>query len=78
MVTLELLEPIFHQVFDDESIRLRRETTVDDIEAWDSLTHMNLVIAIELNYKIKFALAELQKLKNVGEMLDLINRKCSN
>lgn len=78
MVTLELLEPIFHQVFDDESIRLRRETTVDDIEAWDSLTHMNLVIAIELNYKIKFALGELQKLKNVGEMLDLINRKCSN
>lgn len=75
MITLEILEPIFREVFDDESVILRRETTADDIEEWDSLTHMNLVIALELRFKIKFALGELQKLKNVGEMLDLINRK---
>jgi len=75
MINLEQLEPIFRQVFDDEAITLQRETTSDDIEEWDSLTHMNLVVALELRFKIKFALGELQKLKNVGEMLDLINRK---
>ena len=75
MLTLEELEPIFRQVFDDEAIILQRETTSDDIDEWDSLTHMNLVVALELHFKIKFALGELQKLRNVGEMLDLINRK---
>ena len=75
MITLGQLEPIFREVFDDSSIVLSRETTSDDVEDWDSLTHMNLVVAMELKFKIKFALGELQKLKNVGEMLDLINRK---
>jgi len=75
MITLDNLEPVFREVFDDGSIILSRETTADDIEEWDSLTHMNLVIALELKFKIKFALGELQKLKNVGEMLDMINRK---
>jgi acyl carrier protein len=75
MITLDTLTPIFREVFDDETVELTRSTTADDIEAWDSLTHMNLVIALELGFKIKFALGELQILKNVGEMLDLINKK---
>jgi len=75
MTNLEMLEPVFRQVFDDEAIVLSRATTADDIEEWDSLTHMNLVIALELRFKIKFALGELQQLKNVGDMLDLINKK---
>ncbi|HEX9080614.1 MAG TPA: acyl carrier protein [Desulfuromonadaceae bacterium] len=75
MITLEMLEPIFREVFDDEGISLRRDTTADDIEEWDSLTHMNLVTALELRFRVRFALGEMQKLKNVGEMLDLINRK---
>jgi len=75
VTNLNELEPIFRKVFDDDSILLQRETTSDDIEEWDSLTHMNLVVALELSFKIKFALGELQKLRNVGEMLDLINRK---
>jgi len=75
MVTLEHLEPIFRLVFDDETIVLSSKTTADDINSWDSLSHMNLVTAVELKFQIKFALGELQKLKNVGDMLDLINRK---
>lgn len=78
MITLEQLEPVFQQVFDDSSITLQRTTTANDIEEWDSLTHMNLVIAMEVRFKVKFALGELQKLKNVGEMLDLINKKIGN
>lgn len=75
MVTLDMLNPLFREVFDDAAITLQHATTADDIEAWDSLTHMNLVIALELAFKIKFALGELQQLKNVGDMLDLINKK---
>lgn len=75
MITIETLEPVFREVFYDSTITLRRETTADDIDDWDSLTHMNLVIALELKFKIKFALGELQQLKNLGGMLDLINRK---
>ena len=77
MITLESLEPVFRTVFDDPAITLTRSMTANDIEEWDSLSHMNLVIAVELTYKIKFALGELQILKNVGDMLDLINKKSS-
>ena len=75
MISLEELTPVFRQVFDDNSISLTRNSTADDIDDWDSLTHMNLVIAVELRFKVKFALGELQTLKNVGDMLDLINKK---
>ena len=75
MTTLELLTPIFRQVFDDESIVLTRETTADDIEAWDSLSHINLVAAVEMSFKVRFALGELQSLKNVGHLVDLIDKK---
>jgi acyl carrier protein len=75
MDTLALITPIFHQVFEDDSIVLKRDTTADDIDAWDSLSHINLVIAIEMKFNIRFALGELQALKNVGEMVDLIDKK---
>ena len=73
--SLAELGAVFKQVFDDDSIELTRETTADDIDDWDSLTHMNLVIALELKFKIKFALGELQRMKNVGDLLDLVTRK---
>lgn len=75
MVTLDMLEPFFREVFDDDTISLRRETTSNDIDAWDSLTHMNLVMVIETNFKVRFALGELHQLRNVGDMLNLINKK---
>lgn len=77
MLTIDMLEPVFHEVFDDNSITLSPSTTANDIDDWDSLTHMNLVIALELRFKIKFALGELQSLKNVGDMLNMINKKLS-
>lgn len=75
MTILEQLTPIFRQVFDDETIVLSRETTADDIDGWDSLSHMNLVVAVELAFKVRFALGELQGLKNVGHLADLVDRK---
>ncbi len=75
MNTMDTLNDIFRQVFDDSSIVIKRETTADDIDEWDSLSHINLVIAVETKFGIKFALGELQALKNVGEMVDLIEKK---
>jgi acyl carrier protein len=72
---LEKLQEIFVDVLDDEDITLSFETTADDIEDWDSLSHINLVVSIEKEYGMKFALGELQDLKNVGDMCSLVLSK---
>jgi acyl carrier protein len=69
------LQEVFRDVFDDASIQLFREMTAKDIEDWDSLTHINLVVASEKEFAVKFNLAEIKALKNVGEFIDLIERK---
>ncbi len=66
------LNQIFQDVFDDESITVQDATTADDIEDWDSLEHINLVVAIEKEFDIKFNMGDVSKMKNVGEMADLI------
>jgi acyl carrier protein len=75
MEIMEILNGIFREVFDDGGLIIKRETTADDIDDWDSLSHLNLVIAVEMKFGVKFALGELQSLKNVGDMADLIDRK---
>ncbi|MBF0467002.1 MAG: acyl carrier protein [Nitrospirae bacterium] len=75
MTTIDGVQPIFRDIFDDGSLIITRQTSANDIEEWDSLNHINLVVAIEKFYDIKFALGEIQSLKNVGEMADLIDEK---
>ncbi len=75
MSILDDLTPVFRKVFDDDTITLTVNTTADDIDGWDSLSHMNLVVALEMKYKIRFALGELQRLKNVGQLAELIDKK---
>lgn len=75
METMEILNGIFREVFDDNTLVIKRETTADDIDDWDSLSHLNLVIAVEMKFGVKFALGELQTLKNVGDMADLVEKK---
>jgi acyl carrier protein len=69
------IQPIFRDVLDLPDLQLTRQSNASNVEGWDSLAHVNLVMAIEKRYKIKMALGELQDLKNVGEMADLIVRK---
>lgn len=66
------LDEVFEEVFDDESIHVTDATTADDIEDWDSLEHINLVVAIENRFGIKFNMSEVTSMKNVGEMVDII------
>ena len=66
------LDEVFQDVFDDEDIHVNENTTADDIEDWDSLEHINLVVAIENHFNMKFKMSEVTAMKNVGEMADLI------
>ena len=66
------LNEVFRDVFDDESITVTDETTADDIEDWDSLEHINLLAAVEQQFDVKFNMGQIVTLKNVGEMVDLI------
>ena len=68
----EMLNEVFRDVFDDDSITVNAETTADDIEDWDSLEHINLVVAVENKFGIKFNMNEVVTFKNVGEMVDVI------
>ena len=72
---LPRLENIFQDVFDNPGLNITDRTTAASVPGWDSLTTINLIFAIEREFKIKFALGEIQDLNNVGEMVVLINRK---
>ena len=72
---LEELQEIFRDVLDQPELVLTRESNASNVEDWDSLGQINLVTVIEKRYKIKFELAELEKLNDVGDMIDLINVK---
>jgi len=72
---LAKLQDIFRDVLDNEDIFLSRDTTADDIEEWDSLSHIQLIVAIEKELKIKFTSKEILSWANVGEMIDSIAGK---
>ena len=69
------VQNIFREVFDEEDLIIGNETNSKDIEEWDSLNHINLVITIEKQFGIRFMTGELQLLKDVGEMIDLLDIK---
>ena len=71
----EKMNEIFRNVFDDDSIELDDETSADDIEDWDSLEQINLVVSIENEFEMMFDMNEVADLANVGEMVDLILSK---
>lgn len=65
---LKEVNDIFIDVLDDESIKINESTTAKDVEEWDSLNHIQLIVAIEKHFKIRFTTAEINAFKNVGEM----------
>lgn len=72
---MKQVEVIFKDILDEESLSLSRETTANDVDGWDSLTHIQLIVAIEKNFKIKFTSKEILSWKNVGELIDSLQSK---
>jgi acyl carrier protein len=75
MNTMDPLTEVFRSVFEDNSIILKPEMTANDVEGWDSLSHVLLILAIENHFKIKFIHKELLTLKNVGDLVIAIDSK---
>ncbi|MHB0819534.1 acyl carrier protein [Stutzerimonas stutzeri] len=72
---LKELTAVFHDVFDDDSIVLSPKMTANDIDGWDSQTHVMLTVAAEQRFGIKFRTAELESLRNVGHFAEVISKK---
>jgi len=72
---LKQINEIFIDVLDNENIKLTPDTTAKDIEEWDSLNHIQLVVAIEKKFKLRFASSEINSWKTVGEMAAAVEKK---
>lgn len=66
------LTQVFHEVFDDDTIVIKDETTADDIDEWDSLSHISLVLATEKEFGVRLKAAEVGNLADVGAMIRLL------
>jgi acyl carrier protein len=69
------LTEIFQEIFDEDSIEVTPKLSADDVDGWDSLTHIRLILSIEKVFKIKFSTSEIGKLENVGDLAALIQGK---
>ena len=73
--TWSRLQTVFRDIFDEDSLELRPDMTAADVEAWDSLTHINLIVDVEREFKIRFTTAEVTGLKNVEDLAALVDKK---
>ena len=69
------LTTIFRTIFDDESIDIHDQMTAADIDEWDSLNHINLIIAVERSFGVRFTTSEVSNVANVGEFIDILRGK---
>jgi acyl carrier protein len=71
------LTPIFRDVFNDDAMVVSNGMTAADVPTWDSLSNINMIIAVEKAFGVKFSIKDVRNLKNVGELLELIKRKAA-
>jgi acyl carrier protein len=69
------LSEVFQDVFDEDSLSLTPSLSAKDVDGWDSLTHIRLILTIERAFKVKFSTSEIGKLENVGDLVTLIKTK---
>lgn len=75
MNTREVLASIFREEFEDETLQINDSTTAKDIESWDSLANINIIVASEKEFNIKFTTQEIKSFQNVGDMVRMIENK---
>jgi len=75
--TRDKLQDIFRDLFDDDDIVLNDKTSAADVAGWDSLKNVKLIVQIEKAFKVRFGTGEVVNLKNVGELVAVIDRKLS-
>ena len=73
--TLAALTDLFRELFMDDTIVLTPATTADDVDGWDSFTHLNMIVAVESRFRIKMTTAEVEGLTNIGDLITVIQRK---
>jgi acyl carrier protein len=71
----ERLTKIFEDVFDEDAIKITPELTAKDVDGWDSLTHIRLMLTVEKAFKVKFSASEIGKLENVGDLVKLVKSR---
>ena len=75
MSTIEKLQDIFRDVFDDETLVITNDTSANDIDEWDSLTHMELIAEVEKTFDIKLTTAQIKDAQNVGDLVTAIDKQ---
>jgi acyl carrier protein len=76
-VVLDAIQQVGRRVFGDPSIRLTESSTAADVDGWDSLSHVSFILGIEKHFRIKISVKEAVGLANVGELVDLVQRKAA-
>ena len=71
---IEKLQKIFNDIFTEQKVIVNKNLSANEVDEWDSLNHINLIVAIENEFKFKFTLAEIQSLKTVGDTIKLIQK----
>jgi acyl carrier protein len=74
----ERLKKIIGQIVNNDQITLNNNTTADDVPGWDSFNHINIITGVEMEFGIRFNVAELESLKNVGDFVALIEKRLTN
>ena len=72
---LRHLNEVFRSVFDDPELTVSPDTTAKDVPGWDSIMHITLVIEVESQFNVKFQMAEIEKLRNVGDLITMLVAK---
>jgi acyl carrier protein len=72
---LDKLLAVFRDVFEDDELEISATTTADDVDGWDSLMHVSLMINVERAFGVKFSSTQVASLKNVGELIDLVTAR---
>jgi acyl carrier protein len=77
MTTLERIQAILRDVLNEPELTVTRESSARTVQGWDSLAHIDILLNVEHEFKVRFALGEMQDLKNVGDLADLVDRKAA-